>query len=246
MFQKRIDNISTCFSLSPDMLFLYQILGFCLFPILRILAFFHPHPQGRKFLAVRKESKQKLQSIPTPQSDTQVFWLHGASVGELDQCNALVKVLREKYPKVFILQSVFSLSVSEKQLEKTGADATFFLPIDLPFTYNFIFHKFQPSHLFLAAWDTWPNLLLSAKKYSCESFLFCATLNDNSGRKKGLAKKLTKQTLQLLSGISPTHEMYLQTFQELTDNKVPTKVCGDSRFDSVAARIESQQAHQHV
>lgn len=217
------------------MLNIYKFLTYLLKLNLPILLFI---PKIKSFI---KKEKSLNSILELSFSTKKVYWLHGASVGELDQCKSLARVIREKEPDVFILQSVFSESVSEKNLADPSINAFFFLPLDFPNSYDKIFLKFQPSALFLAAWDTWPNLLISANKFNCKSYLFCATMNENSGRNKGLARLLSRKTFPLLSGISPTHKIYEKVFLDLSSKKVPIHTCGDSRFDSVVEKIKSNQ-----
>lgn len=225
------------------MLFFYRLFTLLLFVPIHFTALFSR--KIRQFLVKRRQSRQALDAITVP-GDRPIYWLHGASVGELDQCNALIRYIRSQDKNIFFIQSVFSDSVLISHIQSAEAEQVFFLPLDFPFAYRNIFKKWQPERLILAAWDTWPNLLWTAKRYHCPVYLFCATMSEKSGRNRGLQKKLTSSTLRLLDGISPTHEIYRDTFHHLTNAAVAIEVCGDSRFDSVAEKIELQTANQEI
>ncbi|EMY13783.1 3-deoxy-D-manno-octulosonic-acid transferase [Leptospira weilii str. Ecochallenge] len=161
------------------------------------------------------------------------MWLHAASVGELDQCKALALEFRKYDPSAFLIQSVFSESVRDSQLEAFPADDTFRLPIDFPTNYDWIFSHFQPKVLVLMAWDTWPNLILSAKRLGAKVVLGSAVIG---ARKRGLMGSLTKAVFSHLDGIFPSHESFYDSFRALVPDNIPVKVLGDTRFDIVLKR----------
>ncbi|WP_411822213.1 3-deoxy-D-manno-octulosonic acid transferase [Leptospira sp. 'Mane'] len=194
-------------------------------------------PKGRKLLKQRKDSLNLLLSSK-PDLKRKTVWLHAASVGELDQARALAKEIKKQNPNLLILQSVYSNSVTEKQRIDPNFDFSFILPLDFPFAYNPVFEKFKPVKLIFLAWDTWPNLLRTSYKYGCKSYLVCASLSSNSGRKKGFIHSLTKASFRYLEGIYPSHPIMAEEFKTLSpENKIES--LGDTRFESVLNRIES-------
>jgi 3-deoxy-D-manno-octulosonic-acid transferase len=199
--------------------------------------------KGQKFINQRKKTQF---IVPSQFHLKKVIWLHGASVGELDQCKAIAKVIKEEIPECFILQSVFSSSVSEKNLISKYIDFSFYLPLDFEDNYEIIFKTFSPQILIIAAWDIWPNLVFTAKKKSCKVYLSCGTIHSGSGRLKNkFMRNLTSATLNLLDGISPANQSRELIFKELTTN-VEIFTCGDSRFDSVSEKIESKESNNNI
>lgn len=218
------------------MIFLYQILTILLRIFIVPLCFLFP--AGRIFFLKRKADQRRILSKPFDSSGKKTIWLHAASVGELDQCRALALEFRKKEPSTFLLQSVFSESVRDSQLEAFPADETFRLPIDTPFGYDWIFEHFHPKVLVLMAWDTWPNLILSAKRFGTKVVLGSAVIGS---RKKGILGMLTKSVFRNLSGIFPSHESFYEAFRSLVPESIPVKVLGDTRFDSVLKKIEDNK-----
>jgi 3-deoxy-D-manno-octulosonic-acid transferase len=214
-------------------LLIYRALGFIAYLLLSFLALFSY--QIRSFLKKRKF----VLETPFDLSGKTVYWLHGASVGELDQCKALTNVILEQDNRAFIIQSVFSESVTQANLDNTKANFTFYLPLDVYGAYNQVFEKFQPKYLLIAAWDTWTNLILKAKQSNTKVYLFCATLSKNSGRYKNkFSLSLLRTVISSIDGISTTHPIYNDIFTELTQgSSVSVESCGDSRFDSVIDKI---------
>ncbi|WP_032923554.1 3-deoxy-D-manno-octulosonic acid transferase [Leptospira santarosai] len=218
------------------MIFFYRILTtFLLMLIVPLSLLF---PSVKLFFKKRSEDKKRILSKTLDLSGKHTIWLHAASVGELDQCKALALEFRKNDPSAFLIQSVFSESVRDSQLEAFPADETFHLPIDSPFGYDWIFSRFHPKILVLMAWDTWPNLILSAKKFGTKIVLGSAVIGK---RKKGFTRSLTKAVFSRLDGIFPSHESFYDTFRSLVPIEVPVKVLGDTRFDIVLKKIEDNR-----
>ena len=169
------------------MLFLYIILTSLLYPLTFIIPFLSK--KGKIFLDRRKLDRKKVSEISFQKSASipRVIWLHAASVGELDQCKAQAKAIKESEPQTLVIQSVFSESVQEKNFDSDYTYFNFHLPLDFYFAYNFIFEKFHPDSLVLMAWETWPNLILAAKRYNCKVYLASAVLDPKSKRTSFMA-----------------------------------------------------------
>ena len=229
------------------MLTLYIIFTTLIYPIVFILPFFSE--KAKQFLSKRKLDKIKINSFPKEKSfnpkENRVIWLHAASVGELDQCKALAKSIKEKEPETYIIQSVFSESVLEKNYDKENTFLTFRLPLDFYFAYEFIFKTFKPESLVLMAWDTWPNLILAANRNKCSVYLASAVLDPKSKRGSFFARSLTKSVFSKLSGIGAVNESMLSAFKYLAGEKVKIESLGDSRFDSVVDKIKSKKADKN-
>lgn len=210
-----------------------------IYPFTIILPLFNK--KVKKFINIRKIDKKKIESFLLNSENKKVIWLHAASVGELDQCKALASEILSREPETLLIQSTFSDSVNEKSLENIQSIIHFKLPLDFYFSYNFIFEKFSPQALILMAWDTWPNLILAAKKHNCKVYLSCATINKKSGRNNFLIRNLTQSVFQKIDGISPCHKIFLKEFKRITKGNVNIQVCGDSRFDAVVEKIQTQK-----
>jgi 3-deoxy-D-manno-octulosonic-acid transferase len=191
------------------------------------------------FDSLRTESLEKIIEEKEPFSQN-VIWMHAASVGELDQCDSIAKVIKKEIPNSYILQSVFSQSVAKKNFNSKNIDFYFYLPLDFKDNYNKIFEKFKPRIIIIAAWDIWPNLVLTANQFNCKVFLACGSLHSNSSRINNIfSRSLTTEVLSKLSGISPSSESSVELFKKFS-KKTEVFSCGDSRFDSVSEKIESK------
>lgn len=214
------------------MFIIYQIFTSFIYFIIRILKYFSA--DINKFIFCRDEEKKMIQQMP--EIVKKVIWLHGSSVGELDQCKALADQIKKCDDSLYIIQSVFSASVAANNLKYPSFDFTFHLPLDVIHAYDHIFNQFKPEKIIIMAWDTWPNLLLSARKYGAKIYLASATINAESGRLKGINGRFTKQTFQLLEKIFPANEILKPLFMKLVKPEM-IGICGDTRFDSVVNKI---------
>lgn len=219
------------------MYFLYTFFLTLLYPLLRIIFFLIPK-YNRILLHRSLLLKKALEKNP---KGKEVVWMHSASVGELDQSKAILQIFRKNEPNLFIIQTVYSQSVSEKNLDDPLIDVSFYLPFDLPIFYKPIFQHFKPKKLLIVAWDTWPNLLKTSKKYGVKNYLVCASLSASSSRKNFFMRGLTRESFQYLDGIYPTHSFSEKEFESFVSPKSDFTVLGDSRFDSVLLKLESKK-----
>ncbi len=214
---------------------LYNILLFFVTILIFILK-----PFSKKlndFLEIREVEKEKYKNFTTPKK---TIWLHSASVGELDQAKAVAQVIKKYEKETFILQTVFSNSVTEKNFDFENTDLTIRLPLDFQGSYDWILKIFQPSSIIFFAWDTWPNLIYQAKKENVKIYLNSATWDKNSSRIKfSFFKKLFSN----FDGISPVKKEMEKSFKEFSLNKPKVVSCGDSRFDSVSKKIISKKTN---
>ena len=221
------------------MIYAYTLLTSMIYPLLYFLSLFSKQLQS--FLLIRRLEKKAI--LATTNTFRQpCYWLHAASVGELDQCKSLAMELKKTKPSIFIILSVYSNSVSQKQLEHAALDFTFHLPLDFYFSYNFIFRKFQPNTLIIMAWDTWPHLLLAASRHNVRTLLTCASINQTSGRMKWPVSSLMKNVLSSVDNIFPANAMQVELFENLAD-KQKIGIAGDTRFDAVMHRIKKLKPH---
>ena len=219
------------------MIGIYNLFLFFLRPIYKFFCI--TNSRVSYFNSLRNESIERIREEKEPLSQN-IIWMHAASVGELDQCDSIARVIKQEVPSSYILQSVFSHSVAKKNFNSENIDFYFYLPLDFKDNYNIIFRKFKPRIIIITAWDIWPNLVLSANLFHCKVYLACGSLHPNSSRMKNIfSRRLTTEVFSKLSGISPSSESSVELFKKYSKS---TEVfsCGDSRFDSVSEKIESK------
>jgi len=196
-------------------------------------------PRARRFHELRLTANREIKTLTIPNKT--LYWLHGASVGELDQAKSLGKVIKKREPNSLLLLTWVSDSVTERNLLDSPCDYHYPLPLDGPFSYRLLLGKFRPKKLILFAWDTWAWLIRSSKSSGCQVYLTCATLGDTSNRNKGVLAYFTKLIFSWLDGVYPAHSILEKDFQSILTQRQRSelKTLGDTRFDAVAQRIQN-------
>ncbi|MCX8000670.1 MAG: 3-deoxy-D-manno-octulosonic acid transferase, partial [Leptospiraceae bacterium] len=195
---------------------------------------------GRIFLKNRKNLKTKLKSFQR-RTNSKVYWFHAASVGELEQCKAVIEVIRGGSSNSIIIQSVYSSSVTDQHLESPLFDFVFYLPLDFFWAYDSLFQTFQPNAVMIAAWDTWFNFLRKAKQYNSKTFLICATIHSHSSRLLFPFSLLTKKIFSYIDFVLPANELFQKEFERIIP-KEKIGIFADSRFDAVIQKIEKRKS----
>lgn len=125
------------------------------------------HEKARKIEQGRRMSRADIagSSISGP-----VLWFHCASLGEWEQTIPVVENIRKK-SGMNILLSFYSSSGFVNARRKDLADLVFYLPADLPGSYDLIFDRFEIKGLVFIRYDLWSNLILRAKRSGAKLFL---------------------------------------------------------------------------
>ena len=86
------------------------------------------------------------------------IWLHAVSVGEVHAARGLMPHLRALLPDVPIVLST-TTPTGQAIAQNAGADAAFYMPLDMPTAVRAYVEVLEPSALLLVETEIWPNLL---------------------------------------------------------------------------------------
>lgn len=221
--------------------FVYSCLLGLLFPFYRILSIFNT--RLRKFRKSRQEGLNSLvdwiNSSASRTSRAPLIWLHGASVGEVDQCLGQMQILRKIWPEARFIQSVFSLSMSTKLLD--GTQLCFYLPLDFRSTWRNLPATFRPDIFITMNWDVFPNLLSELKKRGTRLYLGSASLGASNWRLRFPYRRLWRPTYDLFHGIGCVNNINTTRLRQLVSNPERVKTSGDSRFDTILHKISNSK-----
>ena len=170
-----------------------------------------------------------------------LVWFHAASVGEGLQARAVVRALRGQRPDVQVLYTFFSPS-AEDFAATVGADATDYLPLDLPRDVAGALEAVRPDVLAFSKSDVWPLLTREAAHRGVRLALLSGTLPPGSTRLRGGAQALLRPAyarLDVIAAISPEDA---ERFGRLGVAPERRRVMGDARFDQVWDRARSAGA----
>lgn len=193
---------------------------------------------GVKMAALFGNQKAKLwvdgrRSLPENQpNDGDWIWFHASSLGEFEQGRPVIEALKSQYPQYKILLSFFSPSGYEIRKNYPYADEVVYLPSDTPKNA----HLWLKRHHFVAAffikYEFWFNYMKALKDNGIPLFYISLILKSNQYFFQWYGGWFRKQ-LQSVTHFFVQDERTDKLLHSIgLDNST---VCGDTRFDRVAA-----------
>ena len=192
------------------------------------LAAWFGHPKAKQWIEGRRRQKQ----CASPPSSGDWLWFHAASLGEFEQGRPVIEAIKKAYPQYKILLSFFSPSGYEVRKDYALADEVRYLPADTP---RHALQWVRSRHVvaaFFIKYEFWFNYMRALRKEGIPLFYISLIISEKSYFFKSYGKWFRKQlghvthffvqdetTLGLLQGVG---------FRNVT-------LCGDTRFDRVAA-----------
>ena len=186
--------------------------------------------------------KTALRQAQGPASDDWI-WFHAASLGEFEQGRPVIEALKKEFPQYKILLSFFSPSGYEIRKDYPLADEVLYLPSDTPV------HAAQwvQRHHFVAAffikYEFWFNYMRALKDAGIPLFYISLILKPDSYFFRWYGTwffRQLKNVTHFFVQDDPTAQL-LQT-HGLTN----VTVCGDTRFDRVAAIAQQAKPFPEV
>ena len=171
--------------------FTYRIATAALYPLLPL--WLKRRARAGKEDKARIGERYGIASRPRP--DGQLFWMHGASVGETTMLLPLIEALLDAYPKAHILVTsgtVTSANLMAQRLPKRAIHQ--YAPLDTrKNTARFLDH-WKPDLAIWAESEIWPNLVLNTKSRSIPMALINARMSEKSlagwAKRKGFAAQI--------------------------------------------------------
>ncbi|MDP2306965.1 MAG: tetraacyldisaccharide 4'-kinase [Pseudomonadota bacterium] len=134
------------------MIFLYRLLATLLTPIVALVVAIHPRLRAH---AGERLGRVRLEVEPG------AVWIHAASLGEGRAAEALTAALRPLVNGAPILRTCTS---NHARVQRTGADQTTCLPVDLPMVVGAWLDRVRPRCLLLIEAELWPSLLWACRR----------------------------------------------------------------------------------
>ena len=172
-------------------------------------------------------------SLPESQSDDgDWIWFHAASLGEFEQGRPVIEALKAQYPQFKILLSFFSPSGYEIRKNYPLADEVVYMPSDTPKNASLWLKRHHFVAAFFIKYEFWFNYMKALKDNGIPLFYISLILKPNQFFFQWYGSWFRKQLQNV------TH-FFVQ--DEPTDKLLRSigirnaTVCGDTRFDRVAA-----------
>jgi tetraacyldisaccharide 4'-kinase len=132
------------------MIFLYELLGMLLWPLVVLVVGLHPRLRGH--------FGERMGRVPF-EVEPGAVWIHAASLGEGRAAEALVPLVRG--PGRAVLRTCTSDTARQQRI---GADQTVCLPVDLTPVVGPWLDRLRPRLLILVEGDLWPAMLAACRR----------------------------------------------------------------------------------
>lgn len=197
------------------------------------LPIFICHPRGRR----RVWERYGLWGIDSPD---EVFWFHGASVGEVGGLLPVIDRCRTRFPQRKILLTATSPTGLERAAGK--ADYLRLLPFDNRLWLALALRRLKPRILVFGETELWPNMLAVLARAQVPMLLVNGRLSEFSRRYYGWLKPLVRDALRELSAIFVLNEKYQARFVEFGADPECVIVSGNAKYDSAPSVADCAQA----
>ena len=218
-------------------------LGVLLYTLGILLAALLGHPKAKQWVAGRWQQRKAYIPDTVGEPNERWVWFHAASLGEFEQGRPVIEALKQAHPEYKILLSFFSPSGYEVRKNYAYADEVLYLPADTPWNAS----KWVRHHHFVAAffikYEFWFNYMRALKKEGIPLFYISLILNKKSFFFKPYGKWFRRQ-LDAVTHFFVQDEDTVALLHNVGYDNVT--LCGDTRFDRVAAIAEQAKPFPEV
>ncbi|MBN2705136.1 MAG: 3-deoxy-D-manno-octulosonic acid transferase [Deltaproteobacteria bacterium] len=173
----------------------------------------------------RKKGGRRLRA------NCRLIWLHGASVGEVQMLEPLIRAWQKRHSRDDFLLTTMTLTGRRTAQRLFPELVVILMPLDLPFLWSRFWRCFQPSCLIFAETELWPNLLHRVRRSGVRLALVNARLSENSFRKYRRFGFFTRAMFQTPSLFVVQDRISGQRFLELGAAAARVVLSGNLKFD---------------
>ena len=191
-----------------------------------------------KFLKRKKRAEG-----PLTVGDGDWIWFHAASLGEFEQGRPVIEALKKEFPHYRILLSFFSPSGYEVRKDYPLADEVLYLPSDTSYHAEQWLQRHHFVAVFFIKYEFWFNYMKALKKKGIPLFYISVIFSPDSFFFKPYGnwfrKQLTAVTHFFVQDVASEELLREHGFDNVT-------LCGDTRFDRVAAIAQQARPFPEV
>ena len=179
------------------MLQIYRFLTIVFFPLFVVLILF------RKIIGKEDSVRFKEKIYPTDyglhkNSDENLIWFHGASIGEI---TSVIPIINEfiKNKKIKILITTTTLSsgkMVDREFKNNIQVFHRYFPIDVIFIIKKFLNIWKPKLIILIDSEIWPNLIFEIKKKKINLILINGRITEKTFKKWNIFKKVSKKIFE--------------------------------------------------
>ncbi|MCR5646495.1 MAG: 3-deoxy-D-manno-octulosonic acid transferase [Bacteroidales bacterium] len=183
----------------------------------------------------------RKQPLPPTDDDDPWVWFHAASLGEFEQGRPLIEALKRQYPRLKVSLTFFSPSGYEIRKDYPLADEVLYLPIDTLRNAR----RWVGRHRFVAAffikYEFWFNYMKALAERGIPLYYISLILKPNQYFFKWYGGWFRRQLQHVTHFFvqDETTQRLLKDFDNVT-------LCGDTRFDRVAAIAQTARRFPEI
>jgi 3-deoxy-D-manno-octulosonic-acid transferase len=172
------------------------------------------------------------------------IWIHAVSVGEVQACERLVKLLLEAYPDLPVVITTTTPTGSDRVRSLFGDSVLHvYAPYDLPSILKAFIRRARPKLLVMMETEIWPNMLAVCQKRGIPTILANARLSEKSAANYAKWPKFTRLIFNSIGHVAAQSEADAARFIQLGVAPDRIGVIGSVKFDSrlAASLLESAE-----
>ncbi len=165
-----------------------------------------------------------------------VLWLHAVSVGEVNLCIQLIKVLERRAPNLkFVVSTTTTTGMADVRRRLPPHVSKIYYPIDRRGIVARALSTIHPDAIVLFETEIWPNFIWRAKKRGVPLFLANARLSQRSYRGYKRFGFLFRPIFASFDGIATQSEAEAEKFRAVGARPNRVQVCGNLKYEAAIA-----------
>ena len=180
---------------------------------------------------------------PVERPTGQWIWFHAASLGEFEQGRPVIEAIKKAHPEFKVLLSFFSPSGYEVRKDYPLADEVLYLPSDTPRHAKAWVQRHHFVAAFFIKYEFWFNYMKALEEAGIPLFYIALILKPDSYFFRWYGSWFRKQ-LKTVDHFFVQDETTAECLKQHGMDNVT--VCGDTRFDRVAAIAEQARPFPEV
>ena len=217
----------------------FYTIGVCLYSLgVRVAAIF-----GNAKARLWVEGREAKALEPVERPNEQWIWFHAASLGEFEQGRPVIEAIKLTHPEFKILLSFFSPSGYEVRKNYPLADEVLYLPADTPSHAKAWVQRHHFVAAFFIKYEFWFNYMRALEEANIPLFYIALILKPDSYFFHWYGSWFRKQ-LKTVDHFFVQDQATAESLKQHGMDNVT--VCGDTRFDRVAAIAEQAKPFPEV
>lgn len=179
-------------------------------------------------------------SLKQALTNRHVVWLHAVSVGEVNLCTQLIRVLEPRVPNVkFVVSTTTTTGMGEFRRRLPTRVSKIYYPIDRRKYVSRALAVINPQAIVLVESEIWPNFIWRARNLGIPLFLANARLSDRSYPRYKRYKFLFRSLFASFDGVGAQSEADAVRLREVGCRPEAIQVVGSLKFD--AAKLDERR-----